>query len=70
MEENYELAPYLLTIKEWENWLIRLAVSLPLLMLLAFVLKHTLIEPNSIQMLELNIEFNYEPASKKGDKEI
>lgn len=51
-------------------WLIRLSISFPLLVLLAFILKYTLIEPYSYHMLELPIEFNYEPAAKKGDREI
>lgn len=53
-----------------KNWLIRFAIAWPLMMLLAFILKYTLIEPYSIQMLELEAEFNYEPAAKKGDREI
>ena len=49
------------------NWIIRFIVSFSLLVGLAFILKYTLIEPYSYQMLELPIEFNYEPAAKKGE---
>lgn len=52
------------------NWLIRFIISFSLLVGLGFILKYTLIEPYSYQMLELPIEFNYEPAAKKGDREI
>jgi hypothetical protein len=40
------------------------------MIILGFILNYTLIEPYSIKMLELSIEFNYEPAAKKGDREI
>jgi hypothetical protein len=59
-----------LTIDALLGWTIRFVISFSLLIALAFILKYTLIDPNSIQMLELPIEFNYEPAAKKGDREI
>lgn len=70
MIEDETLVPYLLAINEIQNWTFRFIISFSLLIALAFILKYTLIEPNSIQMLELPIEFNYEPAAKKGDREI
>lgn len=70
MTEDETLVPYLLTLNEIQNWITRFVISISLLVALAYILKYTLIEPNSIQMLELPIEFNYEPAVKKGDREI
>ncbi len=70
MTEDETLVPYLLTLNEIQNWITRFVISISLLVALAYILKYTLIEPNSIQMLELSIEFNYEPAVKKGDREI
>lgn len=60
-----------LTIDAWLVWIFRFIISFGLLIALAFILKHYLIEPYSYQMLELSIEFNSnEPAAKKGDREI
>lgn len=59
-----------LTIDACLGWAIRFVISFSLLVILGFILKYTLIEPYSIKMLELSIEFNYEPAAKKGDREI
>ena len=56
-----------LTIEALLDWSIRLVISFSLLVILGFILKYTLIEPYSYQMLELPIEFNYEPAEKKGE---
>lgn len=70
MIEDDTLVPYLLALNEIQNWLMRFIISFSLLVGLAYILKYTLIEPNSIQLLELPIEFNYEPAAKKGDREI
>ena len=70
MIEDETLVPYLLTLNEIQNWITRFVISFSLLVALTYILKYTLIEPNSIQMLELPIEFNYEPAAKKGDREI
>lgn len=52
------------------NWIVRFVISFSLMIILGFILNYTLIEPYSIKMLELSIEFNYEPAAKKGDREI
>lgn len=52
------------------NWIVRFDISFSLMIILGFILNYTLIEPYSIKMLELSIEFNYEPAAKKGDREI
>ena len=71
MTEDETTVPHLLKLDEWLNWIFRFIISVSLLVILAHVLKYNLIEPNSIQMLELSIEFNSnEPAAKKGDKEI
>ena len=59
-----------LTIDAYLGWAIRFVISFCLMLILGFILNYTLIEPYSIQMLELSIEFNYEPAAKKGDREI
>lgn len=59
-----------LTIEALLDWSIRFVMSFSLLIILAFVLKYTVIEPYSYQILELEAEFNYEPAAKKGDREI
>lgn len=59
-----------LTIEALLDWSIRFVISFSLLVILGFILKYTLIEPYSIQILELEAEFNYEPAAKKGDREI
>lgn len=70
MTEDETLVPYLLALNEIQNWIARLIISFSLLIILGFILNYTLIEPYSIKMLELSIEFNYEPAAKKGDREI
>lgn len=70
MTEDETTVPYLLKLDEWLNWIFRFIMSISLLVILTHILKFNLIEPNSIQMLEIPIEFNYEPAAKKGDREI
>jgi hypothetical protein len=66
--EDDDVVPYLLAIREWENWFIRAVISIPLLIFLAFILKYYLIEPYSTRMLEFDIEFESVPM-KKGDRE-
>lgn len=51
------------------NWLIRAAISIPLLALLAIILKWTLIEPYSAINVDMIIEFE-EIHSGKGDRQI
>ena len=66
IEANFDIVKW----HEWITWFIRAIVSISLLVALSIILKYALIEPYSIQMLELEAEFNYEPAAKKGDREI
>ena len=51
------------------NWLIRAAISVPLLCGLAYWLRVTLIEPYSVSNLDFDVQFE-EIHSGKGDREI
>lgn len=46
------------------EWIIRAFISISLLVCLAFVLKYYLIEPYSVNVLELNVEFDNIPAQR------
>lgn len=67
MEDDEEFLN-LLALHDMMTWLIRAAISIPLLAVLAIILKYYLIEPYSANMLEFDVEFESVPL-KKGDKE-
>ena len=54
-----------------KDWLIRAAISIPLLCGLALILKHYLIEPYSVSTIEFDIQFEVIQVdrSNKGDRE-
>lgn len=56
MIKNDEIVPYLLALNEWQNWLIRAAISFVIMMTLAFAVKHTLITPHSVSVIEFEIQ--------------
>lgn len=70
IEDDIEASFDIVKWHEWITWFIRAIISISLLISLAIILKYALIEPYSIQMLEIDIQTNYEPAAKKGDREI
>ena len=51
------------------NWLIRAAISIPLLCGLALIVKAYLIEPYSVINMDFDVQFE-EIHSGKGDREI
>lgn len=51
-----------------DSWTLRACISIPLLAILAIILKYYLIEPYSASVLEFDIEFESIPM-KKGDRE-
>lgn len=52
------------------NWLIRAAISIPLLCGLALILKHYLIKPYSVVTVEFELIDDGIFRSQKGDREI